>query len=73
MYYGNADVIFISNFCQSNKFNKELSFKLGVETKQGCLIFSSKDISNPRLKNIKVTTVDQSWCNSSKLYVACAI
>tara|TARA_B100001287_G_scaffold276862_1_gene290298 strand:- start:37180 stop:37719 length:540 start_codon:yes stop_codon:yes gene_type:complete len=64
----NADIIYISNLCFSDKINRRIGEKLDQEITTGTIVFSSKDIylSIQHLKHeIKVS---QTWDKQSVVY-----
>jgi hypothetical protein len=67
--YSNACWIFVSNLGFDNDTNDKLFEKLANETKNGCIIISSKSHNNSNFELLNHISLPMSWSNDSKVYV----
>lgn len=69
VHYSDADIIYISNLCFSEKVNKKLAKKLCNELRVGSMVFASRPIKHRLLELCDKLTVEQSWFDSSNINV----
>lgn len=63
-----ADIIYISNLCFSNRNNRELGLKIKNSIKKKCIIFCSKEIPFINKENKSIINLSQSWNNNCYVY-----
>ena len=63
-----ADIIYISNLCFSNRNNRELGLKIKNSIKKKCIIFCSKEIPFISGENKSIINLSQSWNNNCYVY-----
>ena len=63
-----ADIIYISNLCFSNRINRELGLKIRDSVKDNTIIFSSKEIPFINQNNKTLINLSQSWNDNCYVY-----
>ena len=65
-----ADIIYTSNICFKEETNSKIAEKFVKEAKPGTIIFSSRQLIDPKIEQLGQRIVEMTWSKQSPIFMA---